>query len=93
MMVAQRLHHAETHCNFIEALILKIRKETLEDFVDSVRVGVLSFDYGQEAEKIFTISVEEDDLDLEFLSYILPRPVLALKAIERWMKKKEGGRR
>ena len=87
-MVAQRLHHAESHCNVIETLILKIRKETLEHFVDSVGVGVLSFDFGQEAVKIFPISVEEDDLDLEFMYYVLPRPVVVLKVIERWMKKK-----
>ena len=93
MMVAQGLHYAESHGNVIETLILKIRKETLEDCVDSVGVGVLSFYFGQETEKIFTISVEEDDLDPEFLSYILPRPVLALKAIERWMEKKGWGRR
>ena len=93
MMVAQRLHYAESHCNVIETLILKIRKETLEDFVDSVGVGVLSFDFGQKTEKIFTFSIEEDDLNPKFLSYVLPRPVMVLKVIERWMKKKGGGRR
>ena len=93
MMMAQRLHHAEGHCKVIETLILKIRKETLEHFADSVWVGVLSFDFGQEAVKIFTISVEEDGLDPEFLSYVLPRSGLVLKVIESWMKKKGRGRR
>ena len=92
-MVAYCLLHAKGNCIFIEAFSLKIGKDTLEQLVYVFRVGILSFNFGQEAEQVLTISVEEDDLNPNFLSYVLPRPVLVLKVIERWMKKKGWGGR
>ena len=92
-MVVYCLLHAKSNYILIEAFSLKMTKDTLEHLVYSVRGGVLSFNFGQEAEQILTISVEEDDFNPKFLSYILPTPVPALKVIERLVKKKRGGGR
>ena len=51
-------------------------EEALEHLVDSVRVGVLGLNFGQETRQKLTVSVEKDDLNLELFSYILPRPLL-----------------
>ena len=58
--------------------------------MDGVRVGVLSFDFGQEAHQRFIVCVEKDSLYLELFAHILPRPMLALKVREGGVEE-EGG--
>ena len=66
-------------------------EEALEHPVDGVRVGVLSFDLGQEALQELLVSVEEDNLNPELFAHILPRPMLTFKVRECRVEKKGGG--
>ena len=57
-------------------------KETLESLKDNVRVGVLGLNMSQEAAKDLRVSVEEENLNPELLSHLLPGPaLLAAQAI------------
>ena len=51
-------------------------KETLESLKDNVRVGVLGLNMSQEAAKDLRVSVEEENLNPELLSHLLPGPAL-----------------
>ena len=66
-------------------------EETLKNPVDGVRVGILSFNFGEEAQQKSTFFVEKDDLNSELFSYVLPRPMLALKVRECRVEKEGGG--
>ena len=70
---------------------LKVAEEALENPMNGVRVGVLSFDLGQEALQELLVSVEEDRLNPELFTHILPRPLLALKIGEGRVEEKGGG--
>ena len=51
-------------------------KESLESFKDNVRVGVLGLNMGEEVAKDLRVSVEEENLNPELLSHLLPGPAL-----------------
>ena len=51
-------------------------KESLESIKDNVRVGVLGLNMGEEVEKDLRVSVEEENLNPELLSHLLPGPAL-----------------
>ena len=55
-------------------------KESLESLKDNVRVGVLGLNMGEEAAKDLRVSVEEENLNPELLSHLLPGPVALLAA-------------
>ena len=78
-MVTNGLPHGNGHSISIKTFSLKMAEESLKHLVDRVRVGVLSFDLGQEALQKLTVSVEEDGLNPELFAHILPRPMLTLK--------------
>ena len=90
-MVADRLPHCKSHFHICLTFSLKMAEEALKHLVDGVRVGILSFNFGQETRQKLTVSVEKDDLDLELFSYILPRPILTLEVREGRVEKKGGG--
>ena len=89
-MVTNGLPHGNGHSISIKTFSLKMAEEALEHLVDGVRVGVLSFDLGQEALQELLVSVEEDNLNPELFAHILPRPMLALKVREGGVEE-EGG--
>ena len=64
-MVTDGLPHGKSHSISGVTFSLKVAEEALEPLVDGVRVGVLSFDLGQEALQELTVSVEEDNLNPE----------------------------
>jgi len=51
-------------------------KESLESLKDNVRVGVLGLNMGEEVAKDLRVSVEEENLNPELLSHLLPGPDL-----------------
>ena len=51
-------------------------KESLESLKDNVRVGVLGLNMGEEVAKDLRVSVEEENLNPELLSHLLPGPAL-----------------
>ena len=51
-------------------------KESLEGLKNNVRVGVLGLNMGEEVEKDLRVSVEEENLNPELLSHLLPGPSL-----------------
>ena len=51
-------------------------KESLESLKDNVRVGVLGLNMGEEVAKDLRVSVEEENLNPELLSDLLPGPDL-----------------
>ena len=87
-MVTNGLPHGNGHSVSGVAFSLKMAEEPLEHLVDRVRVGVLSFDLGQEALQELLVSVEEDHLNPELFAHILPRPMLALKVREGGVEEK-----
>ena len=90
-VVTNGLPHGKGHNISGVAFSLKVAKEALEHLVDGVRVGVLSFDLGQEALQKLTVSVEKDNLNPELFAHILPRPMLALKIREGGVEEEGGG--
>ena len=87
-MVTNGLPHGNGHSISIKTFSLKMAEEALEHLVDGVRVGVLSFDLGQEALQELLVSVEEDNLNPELFAHILPRPMLTLKVREGGVEEK-----
>ena len=90
-MVTNGLPHGNGHSISIKTFSLKMAEEALEHLVDGVRVGVLSFDLGQEALQELLVSVEEDNLNPELFAHILPRPMLTLKVREGGVEEEGGG--
>ena len=74
--------HGNGHVVSGVAFSLKVAEEALEHLMHCVRVGVLSFNFGQEALQKLIVSVEEHGLNPELSAYILPRPMLILKVRE-----------
>ena len=87
-MVTNGLPHGNGHGVSGVAFSLKVAEDALEHLVDRVRVGVLSFDLGQEALQELLVSVEEDNLNPELFAHILPGPMLTLKVREGGVEEK-----
>ena len=70
-------------------------KETLESLKDNVRVGVLGLNMGEEVAKDLRVSVEEENLNPELLSHLLPGPALlaahAIVSVNASAHVREGG--
>ena len=86
--MTNRLPQSKSHYITCVAFSLKMTEEALEQPVDGVRVGVLSFNVGQETHQIFCVTVEKDNLNPKLFSYIPPRPLLALKVRKGRVEKK-----
>ena len=87
-MVTNGLPHGNGHIASGVTFSLKMAEEALEHLMDCVRVGVLSFDFGQEALQEVIVSVKEDNLNPELFAHILPRPMLTLKVREGGVEEK-----
>ena len=66
-------------------------KESLESFKNNVRVGVLGLNMGEKAGKDLRVSVEEENLNPELLSHLLPGPALLAAHVREGRVEKEGG--
>ena len=89
-MVTNGLPHGNGHSISIKTFSLKMAEQALEHLVDGVRVGVLDFDFGQEALQELFVSVEEDNLNPELFAHILPRPMMTFKVREGGVENEEG---
>ena len=90
-MVTNGLPHGNGHGVSGVAFSLKVTEKAVEHLMDRVRVGVLSFDFGQEALQEVIVSVKEDNLNPELFAHILPRPMLTLKVREGGVEEEGGG--
>ena len=66
-------------------------KESLENLKYDIRVGILGLNMGQEATKDLRVSVEEDNLNPELLSHLLPGPALLVAHVREGRVEQEGG--
>ena len=66
-------------------------KESLESLKDNVRVGVLGLNMGEEVAKDLRVSVEEENLNPELLSHLLPGPALLAAEAHASAHVREGG--
>ena len=87
-VVTNGLPHGKGHNISGVAFSLKVAEEALEHLMHCVRVGVLNFDFGQEALQKLIVSVAEHGLNPELFAYILPRPMLTLKVREGGVEEK-----
>ena len=66
-------------------------KESLEGLKNNVRVGVLGLNMGKKAAKDLRVSVEEENLNPELLSHLLPGAVLLAAHVREGRVEKERG--
>ena len=57
----------------------------------NIRVGILGLNMGQEAAKDMGVSVEEENLNPELLSHLLPGPTLLAAHVREGGMEQEGG--
>ena len=76
--MSDALLQAQGHSVAVIAFRVKVAEETLKNTLNSVRRGLLRLDMIQEAGQDQGVPVEENNLDVELLTYIMPRPEQAV---------------